>query len=194
MAVDLSKPSLADRVSAGVLLARGMISTLLLSDDERAATQRGALIAFSVRVLSAALLYISQVLMARWMGTFDYGVYVFAWTWVLVLGGLSHLGLNLGAIRLVSQYRELQQHNLERGLLTHGRNIAVAFSTGLALLAAGLLYLTQDLLANHYVVPLALAIFCIPMIALSDVHDGIGRANGWMVAASSRPTSCGRCS
>lgn len=182
MAVDLSKPNLTDRAITAASHIRALISTLIVSGDERSTTQRAALIAFAVRVLSAALLYVSQVLMARWMGTFDYGIYVFAWTWVLVLGGLSHCGLNLGAIRLVSQYRELQQHNLERGLLIHGRLVAIGVSTALAAAAGSLLYVMQDLLANHYVLPLALALFCIPMIALSDVNDGIGRANGWMVA------------
>ena len=34
----------------------------------------------------------SQVLFARWMGTFQFGIYVYVWTWVLLLGQGMDLG------------------------------------------------------------------------------------------------------
>jgi hypothetical protein len=71
---------------------------LFASDGERARTQRDALLAFTVRVLSAALLYLTQIVLARWMGGSEYGIYVAVWTWVLILGAMSHLGLNLASI------------------------------------------------------------------------------------------------
>ena len=39
------------------------------------------------------------------MGGFEYGIYVFVWTWVLVLSGLSHFGLPMLMMRLVPEYR-----------------------------------------------------------------------------------------
>ena len=65
---------------------------------------------FSVRIASAGILYLSQVVLARWMGAFEYGIYVFVWTWVLVLSGLSHLGLPTLMIRLVPEYLERGEH------------------------------------------------------------------------------------
>src|SRR3954471_14380149 len=61
------------------------------SDMSRA--QRIAGTAFLIRVMSAALIYLSQVLLARWMGSFEFGIYIYVWTWVLLLGGLVDLGL-----------------------------------------------------------------------------------------------------
>ena len=48
--------------------------------------QRLAGTVFLIRVASALLAYGSQVLFARWMGTFEFGIYVYVWTWVLLLG------------------------------------------------------------------------------------------------------------
>src|ERR1043165_8885231 len=88
---DRAAPPMA-RVAAAV---RGWLNDH--SDTSRA--QRGAAAAFLIRVASAALLYVSQVLFARWMGSFEFGVYVYVWTWVLLLGGLIDLGIATGAQR-----------------------------------------------------------------------------------------------
>jgi hypothetical protein len=38
--------------------------------------------------------YGTQVLLARWMGGFAFGIYVYVWTWVLLIGGLVDFGLS----------------------------------------------------------------------------------------------------
>ena len=72
------------------LLARGL--ALLNGSGDHASTSRAAVMAFLIRVVSAGIAYLSQVLLARWMGSFEYGVFVFVWVWVLILGGLAPLG------------------------------------------------------------------------------------------------------
>ena len=90
-----------------------------------------------MRIASAGILYLSQVVLARWMGGFEYGIYVFVWTWVLVLSGLSHLGLPTAddpAAAGVSGQRG--EHARLRGLLLGSR--AVAMLVGTAVACAGL--------------------------------------------------------
>ncbi len=57
-----------------------------LGDAEHLLVQRLAGTVFLIRVASAALAFGSQVLLARWMGSFEFGIYVYVWTWVLLLG------------------------------------------------------------------------------------------------------------
>lgn len=159
---------------------RRVANEFLSGTDERARTQRDALIAFSVRVTSAALLYFTQVVLARWMGTSEYGIYVFVWTWVLVLGGLSHLGLSLAMIRLLPAYRETGNLASMRGLLRGGRLAAIGLGTLVAMVGLGGLWLAGPALSGPYVLPLYLALVCVPLFALTDVQDGIGRGQAWM--------------
>lgn len=163
--------------------ALAVVTEIMKADGDRASTQRDALTAFGVRVVSAALLYLSQIVLARWIGGFDYGIYVFVWTWVLVLGGLSHLGLNLGMIRLLPVYRENGELDLLRGLVRGGRLFALASGTVVAALGIAGLWLLEDHIANHFVLPAYLALVCIPLYTLTDVQDGIGRGQAWMSVA-----------
>jgi O-antigen/teichoic acid export membrane protein len=159
---------------------RAMIRAMLSGADDRARAQRDALLAFSVRVASAGILYLSQIVLARWMGAFEYGIYVVVWTSVLVLGGLSNLGLAVGMIRMLPEYRETGARNLEAGLLFSGRWFAVATSTVVALLGLLGLKWFGYRLNTPYLMPAYLALVCLPIFTLTDVQDGIGRACGWM--------------
>jgi O-antigen/teichoic acid export membrane protein len=156
------------------------VGDIYRADDARTRAQRDAVMAFSVRVASAGILYLSQVALARWMGGFEYGIYVFVWTWVLVLSGLSQLGMPTAMIRLLPEYLQHREYGLLRGLLLGGRAVAVLSGTAIALAALLLVWLIGPRLNSHYVLPIFLALACVPLCALSDVQDGIGRGRGWM--------------
>lgn len=146
----------------------------------RDSTQRNALIAFAIRVASAGIAYLSQVLLARWMGTFEYGVFVYIWVWVIILGGLGPLGLSTSALRFIPEYLHRKRSLHLRGFLWRSRLIALGVATVLMLAGMAGLVAFGDRLASYYVVPAYLALICLPMYALSDVQDGISRAFGWV--------------
>jgi O-antigen/teichoic acid export membrane protein len=175
------------RVHALVGKVLGKLRSLLGGQSARDTAQRNAIIAFAVRVASAGLLYLSQIVLARFMGTFEYGVFVFVWTWVLVLGGLSHLGLGVTMMRLLPAYHVGGRLDLARGLVKAGRRVAVVVGATFAALAILTLSLLGDRIQNHAVLPLFLVLFCIPGFALTDLQDGIGRARGWMGVALAPP-------
>ncbi len=69
--------------------------------------QRVASRAFLIRVGAAALAFGSQVLLARWMGAHEFGIYVYVSTWVMVIaGGVVDIGIASSAQRFIPQYSE----------------------------------------------------------------------------------------
>ena len=147
---------------------------------QQAGAGSNAVFAFLVRIASAVILYVSQIVLARWMGDTEYGIYVVVWTWVLLLGGLSTLGLSTAMMRLLPEQREHGAFDLMRGLLLGGRVVPVVFSTGVAIAGLLGLRLLNSAVDSHYVLPAYLALVCLPLVTLTDLQDGIGRANGWV--------------
>src|SRR5436305_11398851 len=129
----------------------------LTDHSDRSRAQRAAGTAFLIRVASAALVYLTQVLLARWMGSFEFGVYAYVWTWVLLLGGVVDFGLASSAQRFIPEYSGTKQLDLLRGFLSGSRWIVLALATAWALLGAAGVSLFAPWLHSYEVIPLCLA-------------------------------------
>jgi O-antigen/teichoic acid export membrane protein len=144
---------------------------------------RVSLIAFAIRIANAAIAFVSQVLLARWMGSFDYGIFVLVWTTMIIVGNIACFGLHTSVIRFIPQYRESGQLALLRGVLFGSRLGVLVASTALAAAGAFGIWLFSPSIESYYLVPFWLGLVCLPMIALSDMLQGIARANAWAVSA-----------
>ena len=122
-------------VPAG-LIAR-LRAKLTGGPSEASVTRRLAGTVFVIRVLSAGLAYLSQILLARWMGGSDYGVYVYVWTWVLLLGSMMDFGISASAQKIIPEYRASGDRALLRGFLSGSRWMTFAVSSGVSLAARG---------------------------------------------------------
>lgn len=151
----------------------------LRAQDDTARAQRMAVTAFAVRVVSAGIAFFSQIIQARLMGEFEYGIFVFVWVLVVLAGNFSCLGFHTAVIRFLPQY-DLDRAEAEiRGLTSTARLFAMVSASILALTGIAALRLFGDHIEHYYLVPLFLAVFALPMIALGDVLDGTARANRW---------------
>lgn len=159
------------------------IDAVLFSGDERAIAGRMALIAFAIRIFSAVIAFVSQVLLARWMGSFEYGIFVLVWVTMVIAGNLSCLGFHTSIIRYIPEYREKGEFEELRGIMVASRLLVLIASTAIAGLGALMVYLMAGRIEDYYVVPFVIGFFCLPMIALSDVVQGISRANSWALSA-----------
>jgi O-antigen/teichoic acid export membrane protein len=157
----------------------GALDSILYDSDDRSVSQRIAVIAFSVRIVSAAIAYISQVLLARWMGDFEYGVFVVVWVGAVILGGLACIGFQTAVVRFVPEYLERGENDLLRGVLLGSRIYGFAAATAVAILGLIGLFVFGDHLSGYYLIPLYLGAVTLPMLAIGEIQDGISRAFSW---------------
>ncbi len=155
---------------------RGLIG----GSGEASVTRRLAGTIFVIRVVSAVAAYLSQVLLARWMGSSDYGVYVYVWTWVLLLGSMMDFGISASAQKLIPEYRTASEHALLRGFLSGSRWLTFAVSTAVSLLLAGLVKLLSPWIGMDTVVPLYIGCLTLPAFVVANTQDGIARSHDWM--------------
>ena len=76
------------RAAASRLLGRAL--EILRGGDGRTEAQRMSLVAFAIRVVSAGIAFLSQVFLARLMGPFEYGIFVFVWVLAVIVGSPCH--------------------------------------------------------------------------------------------------------
>jgi O-antigen/teichoic acid export membrane protein len=159
---------------------RAMLGRVLGGSGEASLTKRLAGTIFIIRVVSAGLAYLSQILLARWMGGSDYGVYVYVWTWVLLLGSMMDFGISASAQKLIPEYRARGEHARLRGFLSGSRWMTFIVSSVVALLLAGTVKLLSPWIDPGAVVPLTIGCLTLPAFVVANTQDGIARSHDWM--------------
>jgi O-antigen/teichoic acid export membrane protein len=166
------------RINAGEWIARA--KALFSDQSHHSIARRVAGSAFVMRVASAALAYGSQILFARWMGRFEFGLYVYVWTWLLLLGSFAPLGISTSAQRFIPEYSGRGDLDRLRGFLFGSRLLPIFTGVLIALLGAVAVYALGDRVPAYYLAPLALACLCLPVHGVSDVNSGIARSYNWI--------------
>ena len=144
--------------------------------SDRSLARRSAGAAFLIRVASAGIIYLSQVLLARWMGRFEFGIYVYVWAWVGFLGMLSPIGVAYSAQRFIPEYRTRADHDGLRGFLRGSRRLCLALGVGAGAALAGTVWLLSDRIPAYYVMPFMVASLALAIFAVSCIQDSIARA------------------
>ncbi|WP_246735015.1 polysaccharide biosynthesis C-terminal domain-containing protein [Bradyrhizobium sp. S69] len=171
----------ANASPVGVLARlRAMAGAVLGGSSEASVTKRLAGTVFIIRVFSAGLAYLSQILLARWMGGSDYGIYVYVWTWVLLLGSMMDFGISASAQKIIPEYRTRGEQALLRGFLSGSRWMTLSVSAVVSLLLAGVVRLLSPWLGSGEIVPLYIGCATLPAFVVANTQDGIARSHDWM--------------
>jgi len=105
----------------------------------------------------------------------DYGVYVYVWTWVLLLGSMMDFGISASAQKIIPEYRTRGEHALLRGFLSGSRWMTFAVSAVVSLLLAGLVKLLSPSIDASEIVPLYIGCATLPAFVVANTQDGIAR-------------------
>lgn len=162
------------------LLSRARRRVEALLAGEHFTTQKVAGTAFAIRIASAGIVFVSQILLARWMGSYQFGSYVYVWTWLLMAGDIAHLGMPLSAQRFIPEYTETKSFDLLRGYLSGSRWLSFAAGVGFAVLGGIVVYALDDRFDSELFLPFYLACLALPAYILTFMADGTARSYNWI--------------
>ena len=173
---------LRDAIASGAQLggAIARVHALFADGSDSSLVRRLAGAAFLIRVISAALTFVSQILLARWMGGFEFGIYIYGWTWVLLIGGMVDLGLGSAAQRFIPEYTERKSFALLRGFLSGSRWLALLFGTIAGAAGAIAVRALTPHIDPATVVPLYMSCAALPLFGVWSAQSGIARSYNWV--------------
>jgi O-antigen/teichoic acid export membrane protein len=160
--------------------AVGRVRALYNDGSESSLARRLAGTAFLIRVFAAVIAFVSQILLARWMGGFEFGIYIYAWTWVLLIGGMVDLGLGSASQRFIPEYTEHKQFALLRGFIRGSRWLALAIGLAVSAVGATIVTLARQHLDAETIIPLYLSCAALPAFGLGQVLSGVARSYDWV--------------
>ncbi|KIZ46851.1 MULTISPECIES: lipopolysaccharide biosynthesis protein [Rhodopseudomonas] len=174
--------ALMDAPSAATPFAalKSRLGVMFGGSGEASLTNRLAGTIFVIRIVSAAMAYLAQILLARWMGGSDYGIYVYVWTWVLLLGSMLDFGLAASAQKIIPDYRAAGDLAGLRGFLSGSRWATLAASSLAATLLAGLVWAASGSIDPATRTPLYIGCLTLPAFVVANTQDGIARSHDWM--------------
>lgn len=144
---------------------------------------RRSVLAFATYVAGVALTSLSQLLVARLIGSTAYGYYAYALAWMTILTYVAALGFDVSLLRWISAYCAQQQWGLARGVLRYAQGRTLAAS-GVIVLAAGLaLGLGAPAMPEEQVRTFVMGLALIPILSALWIASAAARAFGAVVAA-----------
>jgi O-antigen/teichoic acid export membrane protein len=141
---------------------------------------RSAASVMTVRVAGAGIAYVLQLLVAQWLGAYEYGIFAYSWVWLSILSYLAPFGLNGAVVKFIPDYLSKQRWRRVKGVIYRSRSIVLVAASGLAGIGALSVFLGRGLIPNYYINPLYVALACVPFFALMNLYEGMGRSFGWV--------------
>ena len=155
------------------------------SDDMFVTLLRGTSIAFFIQGVGSGFKYFSQIMLARWMGASEFGIYAYAFAWAQILAVLAGLGLTIGVVRFIPEYLAHERWGHLRGIIRRSRQLTVGAGVVVALSGSLLVTILQP--RNTNVPAFVIGLWIVPLLASSRLQTEVIRSTQHMFLAYMPP-------
>lgn len=138
----------------------------------------GAGLAFAFQVIGVGLSYVVQVLLARWLGSAEYGRYTYTIAWTSLLAVFASLGFPTAALRFVPEYISQRKWSFLQGFLrvSSGFTFLMGLTISAALAIVINMYASVLGVEEAQATILALGIWLVPILALVNLNAELFKA------------------
>lgn len=134
-----------------------------------------------LRVAGLFIAYLANVLVIRWLGAEQAGIFIYCVSVVLCAAMASNMGFARASMRFVAQYRATGQRALLAGMIRTSRGVTLAVSIGLA--TVGIVLVWVGHLDVAWRTPLILSFVAVPISSLVILNTEIAIGFGWTTFA-----------
>ncbi|MBN1522733.1 MAG: flippase [Candidatus Aureabacteria bacterium] len=132
---------------------------------------RGATASFSIKVLSVGTSFFMQVFLARLLGVEEYGIYVFAMSWMNYFILTGRLGMDMASVRFVASYNAEKKWSLLNGFIKRSTTISLLSSLIVAAAILAVLSFKEVTGSPHLRLTLKISVWLIPVTALILINE-----------------------
>lgn len=136
----------------------------------------GSTFIFACRVFGAGVTFIAQVLLARWMGASELGIYALAFSWCILLATLSTGGLRLASIRFIGEGLLRDGSGHIRGFMQRSRQFVLIVSVAVAIVGTAALTLLAPAESSASRPAFVIALLAVPLFAMLNLYAGFANA------------------
>ncbi|HYE35042.1 oligosaccharide flippase family protein [Methylocaldum sp.] len=130
---------------------------------------------FSIRLAGISLSFAAQAITARFMGSDNYGLFVYALAFTPILAWLTQLGMVQTSIRYISIYNSQKDWAAIKGFMAFASRCTLGASLAIGLTVALIGWLLKDTLDDLHRYVFILAFLHVPFMSLSELRVGVLR-------------------
>ncbi len=138
----------------------------LQADANIAIVARGAIGSFVVKILGAAIAFGLHILLARLLGVSQYGIYVYAITWLNILAVLCLLGFHTSLVRFIAAYKAQEKWGLLRGIVHRSTQFVVIFSLLIGGIGGIVVWFLRSRIGQDQAATFGVALILLPVLVL----------------------------
>jgi O-antigen/teichoic acid export membrane protein len=161
---------------------REQLARRLASPDLRAVLT-GATHVMAIRLAGAVLAYVMAIFLARWLGSFEFGIYAYVWVWVLIVAVGFTLGYPSAALRFLPDYFARAKWGRLHGFLRESTFVAIGIGSIGGAIGAAIVLGLRGWMEPYYVAPFLIGLTCVPAAAMLIQLESTSRAFGWLQLA-----------
>jgi O-antigen/teichoic acid export membrane protein len=145
---------------------------------------RGSMEAFVVRIAGTLLSFLMALLLSRAMGVGEYGVYIYAVSWLQLLVLPAKMGMDSVLVRFVSGYREVENWASFSGLLCRSLRLTLLSSSVVIACFLGAIYLLLWHTNNALAITMAFGAIVLAIEPIIGLRQASLRAMGHIALAT----------
>ncbi len=139
----------------------------------------GSAYVFIFRIMGAASVYLTQVVIARWLGAEALGAYVYAFSWLVMLAVVSGFGFPAASYRFIGHALTHGEPGKIHGYIRLGGKVVLLGSVLSAVFAGLWAYWPGSSVAEDYRIPLLIGIATAPFMAMIIFRTAVAQAFSW---------------